>query len=78
MPYERTCSVKGCTNMLPPDQVKKMCEACREKHRGYATTKRARRKQEKAMLNGLVGALEGGQDLATWVRSQRDLRVQQG
>ncbi|KAL1752004.1 hypothetical protein FB107DRAFT_293508 [Schizophyllum commune] len=66
MSYERQCSVKGCTNMLPPDQVKKMCEACREKHRGYATTKRARRKQEKAMLNGLVGALDRGQDLATW------------
>ncbi|KAL1725847.1 hypothetical protein EV714DRAFT_287650 [Schizophyllum commune] len=66
MSYERQCSVKGCTNMLPPDQVKKMCEACREKHRGYATTKRARRKQEKAVLNGLVGALEGGQDPATW------------
>ncbi|KAL1673239.1 hypothetical protein EV122DRAFT_283213 [Schizophyllum commune] len=64
--YERQCSVKGCTNMLPPDQVKKMCEACREKHRGYATTKRARRKQEKALLNGLVGALDGGQDPATW------------
>ncbi|KAL1713563.1 hypothetical protein EV715DRAFT_211435 [Schizophyllum commune] len=66
MSYERQCSVKGCTNMLPPDQVKKMCEACREKHRGYATTKRARRKQEKALLNGLVGALEGGRDPATW------------
>ncbi|KAI5887837.1 uncharacterized protein SCHCODRAFT_02553159 [Schizophyllum commune H4-8] len=66
MSYERQCSVKGCTNILPPDQVKKMCDACREKHRGYATTKRARRKQEKAVLNGLVGPLEGGQDSATW------------
>ncbi|KNZ73285.1 hypothetical protein J132_08055 [Termitomyces sp. J132] len=31
-----------------------MCEACRSRHRIYASTKRARRKQEKAALVGIV------------------------
>lgn len=46
----RKCSVKGCQSDLPHDYTLKMCAACRERHRVYATTKRAKRKLEKALL----------------------------
>ena len=49
------CSVRGCTAALPPDYNLKMCEACRGRHRVYATTKRAKRKMEKAALGGQGG-----------------------
>ena len=46
----RSCSVRGCSTALPYDYPHKMCELCRSRHRMYASTKRAKRKQEKAML----------------------------
>ncbi|KAJ3473979.1 hypothetical protein NLI96_g12717 [Meripilus lineatus] len=46
------CSVRGCTAVLPPEYPLKMCEQCRSRHRIYATTKRAKRKMEKAALGG--------------------------
>ncbi|KAI9510191.1 hypothetical protein F5148DRAFT_622731 [Russula earlei] len=49
-PSPRRCSVKGCAKVLSHDYPLKMCETCRDRHRKYATTKRAKRKQEKAAL----------------------------
>lgn len=51
----RHCSVRGCTAVLPTDYSLKMCEQCRGRHRIYATTKRAKRKMEKAALGGQGG-----------------------
>ncbi|KAI0795385.1 hypothetical protein C8Q75DRAFT_447438 [Abortiporus biennis] len=57
----RRCSVRGCSKVLAPDYALKMCEQCREKHRIYANTKRAKRKLEKAALGTQTGV--------TWVPS---------
>jgi hypothetical protein len=43
----RPCSVRGCTSMTT-GVGKKMCDVCRGRHRVYASTKRAKRKLEKA------------------------------
>lgn len=51
----RFCSVRGCTAPLSPEYPHKMCEACRERHRVYASTKRAKRKMEKSVLNSQTG-----------------------
>lgn len=51
----RYCSVRGCATVLPFDYSNKMCETCRSRHRTYASTKRAKRKQEKAMLGAQAG-----------------------
>ncbi|KAK7061119.1 hypothetical protein VNI00_000855 [Paramarasmius palmivorus] len=50
----RRCSVRGCAQPLELDATTKMCSSCREKHRRYATTKRAKRKLEKAAIEGQV------------------------
>ncbi|KAI0674406.1 hypothetical protein C8Q78DRAFT_1014550 [Trametes maxima] len=50
-PNAKRCSVKGCAVVLPDGYPHKMCEECRGRHRIYATTKRAKRKMEKALLN---------------------------
>ncbi|KAI0360577.1 hypothetical protein OH77DRAFT_1418542 [Trametes cingulata] len=50
-PDAKRCSVKGCAVLLAPGYPHKMCEECRGRHRIYATTKRAKRKMEKALLN---------------------------
>lgn len=57
----RHCSVKGCSALLAPDYPHKMCEECRGRHRVYAMTKRAKRKMEKALLNG---SAQNGQPVA--------------
>ncbi|KAH9962265.1 hypothetical protein BC827DRAFT_1199999 [Russula dissimulans] len=65
-PSLRKCSVKGCAKDLSPDYPLKMCDTCRGRHRKYATTKRAKRKQEKAAL----GAQRIGNDdgrVVTWM-----------
>ncbi|KAH9059617.1 hypothetical protein EDB87DRAFT_1621960 [Lactarius vividus] len=62
----RRCSVKGCGKDLPQEYALKMCDDCRGRHRKYATTKRAKRKQEKAA----VGAQRIGNDdgrVVTWM-----------
>ncbi|KIJ63796.1 hypothetical protein HYDPIDRAFT_56833, partial [Hydnomerulius pinastri MD-312] len=46
----RRCSVRGCNKPLAPDVANKMCDECRGRHRVYAMTKRAKRKQEKAAI----------------------------
>ncbi|KIK79533.1 hypothetical protein PAXRUDRAFT_276502 [Paxillus rubicundulus Ve08.2h10] len=46
----RRCSVRGCHMALPPEVANKMCDECRGRHRVYAMTKRAKRKQEKAAI----------------------------
>ena len=51
------CSVRGCSTVLPYEYTHKMCETCRSRHRTYASTKRAKRKQEKAMLGAQAGAV---------------------
>lgn len=51
------CSVRGCTTVLSMEYTHKMCESCRGRHRIYASTKRAKRKQEKAMLGAQAGAV---------------------
>ena len=58
-PDVRICSVKGCSAQLPEGYTNKMCEECRGRHRVYAMTKRAKRKMEKALLNG--SAAQNGQ-----------------
>jgi hypothetical protein len=70
----RRCSVKGCGKDLPPDYSLKMCEDCRGRHRKYATTKRAKRKQEKAA----VGAQRIGSDdgrVVTWMPPDHHVSV---
>src|SRR6266852_2354957 len=62
----RRCSVKGCAKELSPDYTLKMCEACRGRHRKYATTKRAKRKQEKAAVGSQRIATDDGQ-IVTWM-----------
>ena len=52
----KQCSVRGCTLLLPLSSSNKVCEMCRGKHRVYASTKRARRKMEKAAVAGVVAA----------------------
>jgi hypothetical protein len=68
-PSFRTCSVKGCAKDLSPDYPLKMCEACRGRHRKYATTKRAKRKQEKAAVGAQRIANDDGQ-IVTWMPQQ--------
>ncbi|PPQ78325.1 hypothetical protein CVT25_011696 [Psilocybe cyanescens] len=46
----RHCSVRGCTQLVTNGSQNKMCDACRGRHRIYASTKRARRKLEKAAV----------------------------
>lgn len=65
-PSLRRCSVKGCAKDLSPDYALKMCEACRGRHRKYATTKRAKRKQEKAAVGTQRIANDDGQ-IVTWI-----------
>jgi len=52
----RKCSVRGCSLPIPSHTANKMCETCRGRHRIYATTKRARRKLEKAAMEGFSSA----------------------
>ncbi|KAJ7651545.1 hypothetical protein DFH06DRAFT_1207340 [Mycena polygramma] len=71
----RECSVRGCTNPLEPPSAdvlsnKKMCAPCREKHRGYASTKRARRKAEKILVSKLNGTAGGTADAPATSPSQ--------
>lgn len=53
----RKCSVRGCMTVMPMDTANKMCEACRQRHRVYATTKRLKRKMEKDAINQQSAAL---------------------
>lgn len=48
----RICSVRGCSFVIEAASTNKMCLACRGKHRIYASTKRTRRKLEKAAVQG--------------------------
>lgn len=59
----RYCSVRGCTSVLPPNYGNKMCEVCRGRHRVYASTKRAKRKMEKAALGMQNGWIPTEDDL---------------
>lgn len=65
-PSLRRCSVKGCAKDLSPDYALKMCEECRGRHRKYATTKRAKRKQEKAAIGTQRISNDDGR-VVTWV-----------
>ena len=60
---DRSCSVKGCANVLASGYAHKMCEVCRGRHRVYAMTKRAKRKMEKAVLNGSAS----GEQTVAWM-----------
>ncbi|KAH6908832.1 hypothetical protein BKA70DRAFT_1426714 [Coprinopsis sp. MPI-PUGE-AT-0042] len=51
----KECSVRGCHQKVPTSAHTKMCEGCRGRHRVYATTKRMKRKLEKATLQNIVG-----------------------
>ncbi|KAG6873344.1 hypothetical protein C0995_000204 [Termitomyces sp. Mi166 len=62
-PGQQQCSVRGCTLPIDPALNNKMCDACRSRHRIYASTKRARRKQEKAAL---VGVSDPAAPTPTW------------
>ncbi|KIK70053.1 hypothetical protein GYMLUDRAFT_67310 [Collybiopsis luxurians FD-317 M1] len=52
----RRCSARGCSKLLSPNSIQKMCDRCRERHRAYGATKRAKRKLEKAALLGQADA----------------------
>ncbi|KAF5336376.1 hypothetical protein D9611_006716 [Ephemerocybe angulata] len=52
-PNLKECSVRGCRRLISSAEQNRMCEECRIRHRGYATTKRLRRKLEKAALQAL-------------------------
>lgn len=58
----RYCSVRGCTSVLPLNYGNKMCDVCRGRHRIYASTKRAKRKMEKAALGLQHGWNPGDED----------------
>lgn len=58
---QKICSVRGCRRFVDPNAQTKMCEECRGRHRVYATTKRMRRKLEKAAIQ--LQASMGGEDL---------------
>ncbi|KAJ7755020.1 hypothetical protein DFH07DRAFT_822596 [Mycena maculata] len=69
------CSVRGCVNPVEPPNPntpgnRKMCAACREKHRAYASTKRARRKAEKNLVNRMSGNADQGAQGVTWVNQE--------
>lgn len=49
----KKCSVRGCKHNVIVNSGTKMCEVCRGRHRIYATTKRAKRKLEKAAVVGM-------------------------
>lgn len=76
----RYCSVRGCTSVLPLNYGNKMCDMCRGRHRVYASTKRAKRKMEKAALgmqNGWTPGGEGAQDLEVSTSSSNALPGQE-
>jgi len=56
----KQCSVRGCTQFLTDGTNNKMCDICRGRHRIYASTKRAKRKLEKAAVANTVTAHNGG------------------
>jgi len=56
----KQCSVRGCAQLLPDGTNNKMCDVCRSRHRIYASTKRARRKLEKAAVANAAAARNGG------------------
>lgn len=70
----RLCSVKGCSSSLPADYPHKMCEECRGRHRVYAMTKRAKRKMEKALLNG--SSPQNGQNVV-WMPQDDGSKLEQ-
>lgn len=55
----KQCSVKGCADTLSTNDPNRMCNSCRSRHRIYASTKRARRKLEKAAIATAVTAPNG-------------------
>jgi hypothetical protein len=64
----RQCTVRGCTKMISSESGNKMCETCRGRHRTYATTKRAKRKMEKAAVaSQSFGHCHGEQRAAIWI-----------
>ncbi|KAJ6523551.1 hypothetical protein B0H19DRAFT_1201310 [Mycena capillaripes] len=76
------CSVRGCSNPLEPPapyalKNNKMCAACREKHRGYASTKRARRRAEKTLVSKLTSTAVNIRDVSAAPPVNRELPVAQ-
>jgi hypothetical protein len=72
----KRCSVRGCTQLLTDGANNKMCDVCRSRHRIYASTKRARRKLEKAAVANAVAARNGG-DTFTLIH-ESDHSISQG
>lgn len=58
----RYCSVRGCTEPLPPDYFFKMCEPCRERYKVYGITKRAKWRAERVAANEELEALRVEED----------------
>ncbi|KDR72756.1 hypothetical protein GALMADRAFT_764803 [Galerina marginata CBS 339.88] len=56
---QKRCSVRGCPQLVTDGSQNKMCDSCRGRHRIYASTKRARRKLEKAAVTNAVAARNG-------------------
>ncbi|KAF9029147.1 hypothetical protein BDZ89DRAFT_1065672 [Hymenopellis radicata] len=76
---QRRCTVKGCQRPIEPESPNKMCESCRGKHRIYASTKRARRKLEKAAVSGqTVVPVEQIPGSAAWMPRPEDQRPEHG
>jgi|ERR1700722_46337 len=58
----RFCSVKGCKAIIPNDYFFKMCEPCRDRYRGYGTTKRAKAKRDRLAADTELGILREAED----------------
>lgn len=58
----RLCSVKGCKAVIPDEYFFKICEPCRDRYRGYGTTKRAKWKRDRIAVNAELDTLRQQED----------------
>ena len=73
----KRCSVRGCTQFLTDGTNNKMCDICRGRHRIYASTKRARRKLEKAAVANAVAVAHNSGDAVMLIHDS-DHTISQG
>lgn len=58
----RYCSVKGCKAVIPGSYEFKMCPPCRNRYRGYGTTKRRKWKAERDAFDRDLASMRGNED----------------
>ena len=74
---QKRCTVRGCRLFIDANSTNKMCESCRGKHRIYASTKRAKRKLEKAAVSELV-PIEHAPESVSWMSHGDEMQVSVG